>query len=274
MRRWSVLVSIFLAGFLARVMPTAIAEKPVVCVGNLGQEMTTSYCPPGPGLTGRFSAGAAPSTLDRHTKEPVRLNVAGRYEWREGVVPPALRMIAFEFDRNGGMGGVGIPVCERRQLAGRGSSGARRACGSSIVGHGTIGIVTPPSGSGRRPLPVTLFYGGVEGSATTVFVHAVVRAPVVVAMKLDEIRAGRYGLEAVLELSVRALADTAITDFQLTTERLAGLAGSRRPFALARCRDSRLQARVTSTFADGTALVGTTVRACAPREEVRGDDLG
>jgi hypothetical protein len=238
---------------------------PSVCLRRPSPALApTIGCPPR--LELKASVGFAPKKLPKKELAPIAVNIGFRVHYDDGKQPPALEKMTMDFDRNGRLAVTEIPVCGKATLETRGARAARRACRGSIVGAGVAHIAIRPSEQRPISLPLTLFNGGVKGGTTTLFVQSSIAVPIptpiVATVKLKEINKGRYGMQAISTIPQMADGSGSVLDFNFTIERLVESKGGRQPYATARCFDGRQYARLTSTFADGTVLVGTVVQAC------------
>jgi hypothetical protein len=235
----------------------------------------SSPCPPTillpPPLELEFSAAFAPKVLPRKELAPVALGIRSEFRYSDGSPPPPLKTVTVNLDRNWALETTGLPACGRATLAGHGTAGARRICRNAIVGSGITQVVVPSS---QRPvsLPLTLFNGGDEEGTTTLLVHSRIPAspPVVVPVKLSKHPNGIYELEATAAIPQIAGGKGSVLSFSLSIRRFVGPEGVRQPYVVARCRDERIQIRMTSIFVDGTTLSGTVLRACSARKSPPG----
>jgi hypothetical protein len=238
-----------------------------ICPFRLSATTTAIGCPPSLMFNGDFK----PKKLPKSEMAPVAVNIQGKISTADGTHPPALREVTIDFDKNGTVDVTGLPSCRRSQLERRGTKAARRICRQSIVGTGIAHVGIEASEQGPIPLPLTLFNGGVEGGTTTLFIHTSIPAPtptpIVAAVKLRKHHGGRYGLRAVSTIPPIADGSGSVLDYSFTIERLFEHKGTRQRYAIARCFDDRLSARMRSVFSEGTEVVGTVVRACTPKAD-------
>lgn len=201
---------------------------------------------------------------------PITLAIEGKISNSDGNPPPALREVTLNFDKNGAVDATGLPVCTRSQLEMLGVKSARRTCRKSIVGSGIAHVAIASSERGSLPLPLTFFNGGVRGDTTILLIHSSVPAPspqpIVAAMKLRRVNEGRYGLRAVVPIPPIAGGSGSVLDFSVKIKRLFTYEGARQSYAMARCPDGHLNARLATAFKDGTVMNGTLVRSCASKD--------
>ena len=116
-------------------------------------------------------------------------------------------------------------------------------------------------------VPLNLFNGGVSGETTTLFIQSTIPAaaptPILAIVRFTKIHQDGYGLQAIA--TIPPIADEgSLLDFNLQVHRLFRYKGTLQSFAVARCRNSQLGAKVSTTFSDGVHLSGDLTRACTP----------
>jgi hypothetical protein len=182
-----------------------------------------------------------------------------------------LREVKIDLDKNGALDVTGLRACGRRQIKNLGPKSARRACRKSIVGAGIahVAIGSTEQNPPAVPVPLTLFNGGVRGDTTTLLIYASVPGPsptpIVATVKVRKTHKDRYGLRAVAAIPVIAAGSGSVLDFKLAIKRLFTYEGEQQSYAMARCFDGHLNARVTSVFSNGMALTGALIRPCTPK---------
>jgi hypothetical protein len=226
----------------------AAAEKPVTVVaGEIHAE---------------FNGGFTPKVLSKTKPTPISFAISGKLKSlnpNETHVP-ALKEFLLEGDKHANISVKGIPVCKNGKIQSTTTAGARKACGSALIGTGKteVGIKFPeqPNEILTRS-ELLVFNGGFSGGVTTLFIHAYITVPtpaaVVTTVKIKKIHKGRYGLLSVASIP-----------------KIAGGSGSVKSFSLklnkgilsATCPDGHLDARGTAVFADGTQASGGVVRTC------------
>jgi hypothetical protein len=84
------------------------------------------------------AAKLAPKKLPRKGTAPVRFSLDAKISSTDGSVPPQLRAIAIEINRNGHLNPSSMPRCELEQIQPASTQGALEACGRSVVGEGSF----------------------------------------------------------------------------------------------------------------------------------------
>jgi hypothetical protein len=85
-----------------------------------------------------LSASLAPKKLPRKGTAPVSFALAATIAATKESIPPQLRKIEIEINRQGQIEPKGLPVCEIDQIQPATNQGALEACRSSLVGQGTF----------------------------------------------------------------------------------------------------------------------------------------
>lgn len=212
--------------------------------------------------------GFTPEKLPRFRNAPIKVHIGGTISTLSGAIPPVLNDITFEYDRQGAVDTVGLPVCAKGKLVATDVPAARRACGDAIVGkgYGTTVVALPE----QRPLTsstgITLFNGPRKNGFATVLVHAHIDVPapstVLFQVVIEEINKGVYGYrtDAKIPKLVNGYGHPVSGFIKIGREWT--YKGKRHSYVSARCENGRLQARGKFGFVDGTLLSGTFFRPC------------
>jgi DNA-binding beta-propeller fold protein YncE len=83
-------------------------------------------------------ASLAPKRLPRKGTAPVHFSLEAKISASKGSVPPQLRTIEIEINRNGRIEPKGLPACEVDQIQPATNEAALEACGPSLVGTGNF----------------------------------------------------------------------------------------------------------------------------------------
>jgi len=226
----------------------AAAEKPVKSVqGNVETE---------------FNGGFAPKTLSKKKPTPISFDISGRIRTLDGKHPPALKEFLLEGDKHVTLSVKGVPVCPPGRIQSVDSKRARAACGPALVGNGKteVEIAFPDQEPIHTTSELLVFNGGLRGGVTTLLIHAYITVPtpaaIVTTVKVKRIRHGRYGLQSIATVPKIAGGSGSVTFFKLHIEK---------GILFATCPDGHLNAHGKASFADGTQVSGTVVRACTPK---------
>lgn len=246
-----------LAAALALVFAAAASGKPVtVRVGN---------------LIFSDNGGILPTKLPRRGSAPITAYINGTIGTADGSHPPALQSVEAEVDKTIRIDGVGLPTGTVRQLEAHDTAAAQSVCGDAIVGSGEaeVEVSFPEQAPFRATGPVVLFNGGVQGRATTVFLHAYVSVPaptaIVTRATVTRIHRGRFGLALVAQVPKIAGGAGSVTRFELKIGRKFTYRGREKSFLVASCPTGSWQTRGDVLFADATRLGVHHVFPCTPR---------
>jgi hypothetical protein len=213
---------------------------------------------------GNFS----PTTLPKKGFAPIKLHGYGKIETADGSLPPILEQLVFWFDKHGAVETRGLAICPMRKLVATTPARARKSCGDAIVGTGFGKAVVnfPEQAPIPATSPLTLFNAPPLHGNPAVYVHAytTVGGPstFIISVEIQKVHDGRYGFKTVANIPkiVNGYGTPIYGRLQIGKE--WNYKGKRLSYANAGCPDGRLQAKVRSSFKDGTVLQGTFVKPC------------
>ncbi len=81
----------------------------------------------------------APKKLPRVGTAPIAVSVGGRISTTDATLPPQLKTLRIELNRNGHLDFNGLPTCRYSKIQPGSSSRALRQCRSALVGKGSFG---------------------------------------------------------------------------------------------------------------------------------------
>jgi hypothetical protein len=216
--------------------------------------------------------GFKPKTLPQHEFAPISLQGEGHISTTDGSLPPAVRSVDIDWDRNGLLTTRGLPVCQPGKLENTTTPMAMKACRSALVGKGfASGMVAfpddPPFGASST---VLAFNGPRRGGKWTLLFHAYAYVPApttfVVPVIISKTNEGRYGYNSHVDAPTIAGGYGVVTDFDLKVYRRWKQKGENLSYISARCADGRLQARGEVEFVDDTVMSAHVFRPCTPRK--------
>jgi hypothetical protein len=197
----------------------------------------------------RADGGFRPRELPRQRFAPI--DFQGRFDIsaKGGGKPVALEEVAVDFDRDGRLGVVGLPVCPPERVAVAGPAEARRACPGAIVGTGHLEAqIGLPEGTVVARSALTLFNGPRQEGDPSVVLHARTTVPVpqtfAIVIPIQR-RPGEFRYRARLALPPIAGGLGAVTHVDVEVGRRFSAGGR--------------------TFADGTVVDGSVEKPCRPR---------
>jgi hypothetical protein len=212
--------------------------------------------------------GFAPTTLPKHEVAPITLHGYGKISTANGELPPVLKTLTIWFDKHGAVETRGLPVCTKGKLAATTTPVARKLCPGAIVGKGfgTVVVAFPEQAPFKASSPITIFNGPKKHGNPTVLAHAHLNVPgpvtFVVSVEIQKVHDGRYGFKTVAEIP-RIAGGYGIPLYgRLKIGRTWTFKGKKLSYANASCPDGRLQAKVESSFKDGTTLQGQLLKPC------------
>jgi hypothetical protein len=229
------------------------------------------------GLIVSFGGSISPRALPRTGTAPIGVTVDGRVRRADGRLPPALRRISLEINRNGVLDERGLPICRAVQIEPSSSREALATCGSARVGGGRIAgrIVLPE----QRPFPfhgrVIAFNGRRPDGGDAILAHVYASSPFALAIVLTfslERTPGTYGTRLVAVVPRRTRRLVHITGFRLHLGRRYERGGRPHSYLSAGCPapagfpgTTFPLARAAYSFVGGTTLRSVIVRTCHAR---------
>jgi hypothetical protein len=249
--RLSVLGVILLA---AVALVASVASGDTVTAGNLTIEV---------------EGGVTPKALSKTTPTPITLTVSGSVKTGDGSHPPALKTVALEFDKNGGIYTKGLPTCDPAKLTSTLTAQAKQICGDALVGTGTVSaqIAFPEQAPFNASGPLLIFNGKPKGGRPVLIfhVHANVPAPTTfVTTGVISKASGKYGTSTEIAIPTIVSGQGSLTSFKATLHKTWTYKGEKKSLLYAKCPTGKLYAHGDFTFSDGTKIDGEVVKPCTP----------
>lgn len=187
-----------------------------------------------------FQGSISPRTLPRTGTVPVGVTVAAQVRRTDRRLPPSLRQISLQINRNGVLDRRGLPSCPIGRLQATDGGHALAACGAAQVGSGRVGgFVAFPE---QRPLPfrsrALAFNGRLADGRPAVLAHLYVPRPLPLTFVLAfaiERTPGTFGTRLVATVPKRTRRLTHITSFELRLRRTYRAGGKRHSYLSAGC---------------------------------------
>src|SRR5262249_10995595 len=90
----------------------------------------------------RVTVGAelSPRRLPRTGVAPISVTVGGRVATTDGSLPPPLKSIRIELNRQGRLETAGLPRCRKSQIQPASTARALAACRAALVGQGSFSV--------------------------------------------------------------------------------------------------------------------------------------
>ncbi|MCW2987201.1 MAG: hypothetical protein JWM24_139 [Solirubrobacterales bacterium] len=212
--------------------------------------------------------GFTPTTLPKHELAPIEIHGYGKIETSDGSLPPILKQLVFWFDKNGGIETRGLAVCPMRKLIATTPARARKNCSDSIVGTGFGKAVVnfPEQAPIPAASPLTIFNAPPLHGNPAVFVHAYTTiggpSTFIISVEIQKVHDGRYVFKTVANIPKIVNVYGTPLYGRIKIGKKWAYKGKKLSYVNASCPDGRLQAKVRSSFKDGTVIEGTFVKPC------------
>jgi hypothetical protein len=141
-----------------------------------------------------------PYKLPRDKPAPIAVFVAGHLDSTKGGVPPQLRKLTVDVNRNGLLQSKGLPVCKIPEIQPGSTQRALENCGDAVIGSGQFwaNIVLPDQGAYRTQGRLLIFNGR-EGGRPVLLAHIYTSHPFntsfVIPFSIKHVSKGPYGTE-------------------------------------------------------------------------------
>lgn len=212
--------------------------------------------------------GFTPTTLPKHELAPIEGYGFGKIETVDGSTPPILKQVVFWFDKHGEVDTHGLAVCPMSKLIATTPARARKNCSDAIVGTGFGKAVVnfPEQGPIAASSPLTIFNAPPIHGNPAVYVHAytTVGGPsaIIVKVEIQRVHDGRYGFKVTADIPKIVNGYGTPLYARIKIGKKWQYKGKAHSYISASCPDGRLQAKVQSTFKDGTFLQGSLFKPC------------
>lgn len=229
------------------------------------------------GLVVSFGGSISPRGLPRTGTVPVGVAVSATVRRTDHRLPPSLRQISLQINRNGVLDRRGLPSCPIGRLQATDSAHALAACGPAQVGSGEVrGFVAFPE---QPALPfrgkVLAFNGRLGDGRPAILAHLYTPLPLPLTFVLAfaiERTPGTFGTRLVATVPRRTRRLTHITGFELRLRRTYRAGGRRHSYLSAGCPAppgfpgaTFPLLRAAYRFDGGPPLATTLVRTCHVR---------
>jgi hypothetical protein len=222
-------------------------------------------------------AAISPRRLPRERTAPIHFSFSTKIASTDGTLPPQLRNISVEINRNGRLDPSGLPVCAVADIQPATTSGALAACRSSLVGEGSFAAKVLIAQ--QAPFPSNgkiLAFNGRWHGQPAILAHIYGAAPVPTSYTLPfTIRSahrGTYGIILSTSLPEFTSRWGYVTAISLNLGRNFSSRGIKHSYLSAACPApngfsgaSFLLARGSFSFRDAPTLTSTLTRNCSVR---------
>ena len=265
------------ASFEAASGPPAPAPSASVSSASASPVASASEISQKGNLRVKVTGNLAPKRLPRDKKAPIKVSVGGEITTTDATLPPQLRKLRIELNKEGQIDYNGLPTCKYSEIQPGSSARALRQCRSALVGQGsfTANITL----SGQEPYPTEgklLVFNSKRGKKPVLFGHIYSPKPFassfVIVFAIQRLRKGPYGtaLDAPLPPAMRAWGR--LTGLEMTLDRRFRHKRRSHSYLSAGCPAPRgltlasfSLARSTFLFEDGRRLAAGLSSTCRVR---------
>ena len=227
-------------------------------------------------LSVTFEGTISPSKLPRTGTAPVGVQMGGKIKTTDRSTPPKLETIVLEINRHGQLQTKGLPTCSLGKLRSISSQGAKRACGESLIGSGSVtSRVSLPGQGAFSSIGKLQAFNGRNHGHPAIFAQVASGAPLpltyVIVFDVKK-KGGTFATSLVGTMPPIASEYGFISAFNLLLRRQYSFHGQKLSYASAGCPapDGFTQvnfsfAKASFRFADGRNLSSKLVRKCTVR---------
>jgi hypothetical protein len=247
------------AEFMAMSGPLASSSSSVTQKGNLRVSV---------------SGKLAPKRLPRKGTAPISVSVGGRISTTDASLPPQLKTLRIELNRNGHLDYAGLPRCDYDRIQPGSSSRALSSCRSSLVGRGSF--TADIALAGQEPYPTRgrlLVFNGAQHGKPVLFGHIYSPHPFatsfVIVFAIQRLGGGTYGTALDASLPSGMDAWGRLTSLEMTLTRRYSVRGRAHDFISAGCPAPQgfpsvvfPFARTSFSFEDGKKLSTVLTSSC------------
>jgi hypothetical protein len=219
----------------------------------------------------------SPRQLPRKGLAPIAVSVGGEISTTDETLPPQLKSIRIELNRNGQIDYQGLPVCPYPKIQPASTSRALAGCRSSLIGEGSFSADITLAG--QEPYPIEgklVVFNGQKGGKPVLYGHIYSSRPFatsfVIVFELSKQPHGTYGivLDAPLPKAMKAWGR--LTGLEMTLSRRYRSGGHRHSYLSAGCPlphgigiTSFPLARTSFVFSDRTTMRAVLTSTCRAR---------
>jgi hypothetical protein len=223
------------------------------------------------------SGKLAPKRLPRDGAAPISVSVGGQISTVDKSLPPQLKTLRIELNKEGKLDSRGLPICNYDAIQPGSSSRALSACSASLVGQGSF--TADITLAGQEPYPTKgklLVFNGTEKGKPVLYGHIYSPKPFatsfVIVFKVQKLGKGTYGTALDAPLPAAMDAWGRLTGLQMTLSRRYSYKGKQRSYISAGCPAPKgfpgavfPLARTEFTFEGGTKLNSVLTSNCKAR---------
>jgi Divergent InlB B-repeat domain/NHL repeat len=223
------------------------------------------------------SGKLSPKRLPRDRVAPIAVSVGGTISTTDASLPPQLKVLRVELNRNGKLDYAGLPTCVYGKIQPGSSSRALAGCRNALVGRGsfTANITL----AGQEPYPTRgrlLLFNGLRGKKPVLYGHIYSPKPFatsfVIVFAVERLGKGTYGTALNAPLPKAMDAWGRLTGLEMTLSRRYNYKGRSHSYISSGCPAPRgfpgadfPLARTSFTFEGGAKLSSTLRSICKVR---------
>jgi hypothetical protein len=255
-------VKVLALTLIAALCLTALAAAEITQKGNLRLA-----------VQGKLS----PKKLPREGAAPIAVSVGGEISTLDQSLPPQLKQIRIELNREGQLDSKGLELCPYAKIQPGSTSRALAGCRSSLVGKG--GFSADITLAGQEPYPTEgklLVFNGERKGRPVLFGHIYSSQPFatsfVIVFDLSMHQSGTYGSVLTAKLPKAMKAWGRLTGLSMTLSRRYSVNGKRHSYLSSGCPApkgfSQVEfplARTSFEFAGGDVLRSVLRSRCRTR---------
>jgi len=182
----------------------------------------------------------APKKLPRKGIAPIAVSVGGEISTTDATLPPQLKSLRIELNRNGQLDNKGLPICKYSKIQPGSTSRALASCRSSLVGEGSF--TADITLAGQEPYPTQgklVVFNGERKGKPVLYGHIYSSHPFatsfVIVFAIEKLGGGTYGtaLNASLPAALGSWGN--LTGIEMTLSRRFSYKGKSRSYLSAGC---------------------------------------
>jgi DNA-binding beta-propeller fold protein YncE len=223
------------------------------------------------------SGKLAPKRLPRRGAAPISVSVGGEISTTDASLPPQLKTLRIELNREGRLDSTGLPTCVYDRIQPGSSSRALSICHPSLVGKGSF--TASITLAGQEPYPTKgqlLVFNGIRGGKPVLYGHIYSPAPFatsfVIVFRVQKLGAGTYGTALDAPLPEAMDAWGRLTSLEMTLSRRYSYRGKHHSYISAGCPAPKgfsgavfPLARTSFSFDGGKKLSSVLSSSCKAR---------
>jgi hypothetical protein len=186
------------------------------------------------------SGKMAPKRLPRNGAAPISVSVGGQISTTDRSLPPQLKSMRIELNKEGRLDSTGLPPCNYNAIQPGSSSRALSACKDSLVGEGSFTANITLAGQEAYPTKGKLLvFHSVEKGKPVLYGHIYSPKPFatsfVIVFRVQKLGKGTYGTALDAPLPAAMDAWGRLTSLEMTLSKRYSYRGKQRSFISAGC---------------------------------------